>query len=80
MLGYRSQLLAELDEFDTALEIAGQLETLMEGKLAPYVAMVFAKVYHEMGKNSEALKYIDQALALDPRHILAKRLKNELVK
>ena len=51
---------------------------MMSGNQVPYVQMVYAKIYKEKGEDDVALKYIDEALTLDPGHILALRMKKDL--
>lgn len=78
MFGYAAQLKAELKEFDEALIIAKELELKMTEKRAPYVNMVYAKIYKERGDSKLALNHLERALLIDPGHILALRMKKEL--
>ena len=78
MLGYSAQLMAELKRFDEALKITKELEDMMSGNQVPYVQMVYAKIYKETGEYDLALKHIEEALTLDPGHILALRMKKDL--
>ncbi|MEQ9426560.1 MAG: tetratricopeptide repeat protein [Cyclobacteriaceae bacterium] len=78
MFGYTAQLQSELGQFDEALKRAKEFEQLMKNKEAPYVFMVYAKIYKEKGNNDQALDYAQEALKVDPGHILAKRMVNEL--
>ena len=80
MFGYSAQLLSELRRFEEALTVAKQLEQVMADKPAPYVNMVYAKIFKEQGKKEEALKQLNEALTIDPGHILALRMKSELTK
>jgi len=79
MLGYAAQLKSELKEFDESLVIAGKLKSIMRGKDAPYVDMVYAKIYKEKGELDLALQHLDNALVIDPKHIIALRMKKELI-
>ncbi len=75
LFGYAAQLKSELKLFDEAIIIADQLKRRMVGKKAPYVNMLYAKIYSEKGDSKLALQHIKEALAIDPGHLLA--FKNE---
>ena len=78
MQGYKSQLLSELGRYESAREEADRLQEVLDIDQAPYVSMVYAKLHQEKGEIEVALEYVSKALSIDPRHILALRLKEEL--
>ena len=75
ILGFAAQLEAELGNFDKALKMASQLRTNLKNRNVPKPYVVFADLYHKMGKKAEAKTEVEQALNLDPGNIDAQRLK-----
>lgn len=77
LLGYSAHMEAELGNFESALKKADQLSQLFNhGSAKPLV--VLGDIYFQMGDRIKAGQYIDQALAIDPGNIDAKRLKSRI--
>lgn len=74
---YASSLEAELGNYEQALVYANEIVAESEMAAAnPHV--IFADIYFKMDSLQLAKKYIDKALALDPKHIIAQRLKRDI--
>ncbi len=76
---YSASLEAELGNYEKALSYAKEVMAMSETATAnPQV--VFADIYFKMDSLQVAKKYIDKAIALDSKHIIAQGLKNNIEK
>jgi tetratricopeptide (TPR) repeat protein len=74
---YSASLEAELGNYEQALLYANQVLAMSEKGTANPEA-VFADIYFKMDSLHLAKKYIDKAVALDPKHIIAQGLKRTI--
>lgn len=75
ILGFAAEREAELGNFDNALKMAEQLHANLKNNKVPKPHVVFADVFHKMGRKAEAKTEVEQALKLDAGNIDAQRLK-----
>ncbi|WP_299764112.1 hypothetical protein [uncultured Dokdonia sp.] len=77
---YSASLEAELGNYIQALSYANQVLEMSKGETIANPQVVFADVYFKMDSLQLAQKYIDKAVALDPKHIIAQGLKTTIEK
>lgn len=75
---YTALLESELGHFDEALSAANQLNKMLNDTTLPSPYVTFAAIYTEMDSLEKAQKYINQALRLDKKHLIAQGLKKRL--
>lgn len=75
LVGLSATLHAEIDEFDTALEKAKELEKITNDPTIPKPYAVYAYVYFRMKELQLAKTNVDKANQLDPLNLDASRLK-----
>lgn len=75
LLGLTATLHAEIDDFDTALEKAKELEEITNNPTIPKPYAVYAYVYFRMKELQLAKTNVDKANELDPLNLDASRLK-----
>lgn len=78
LMGFQASLEAESGRHEKALEIANELESMIDDKTEPKPWAVFADVYLAMDSLVLAKKYADQAVLLDPRNLDASRLQTRI--
>ena len=76
-IAYKALLQAELGHFTQALENAHALKSL-ESTQFPAIDVLYAQIYHKMDSLQLANTYIEQAIAKDNNHLIARRLKKIL--
>jgi tetratricopeptide (TPR) repeat protein len=78
LVSYKSQLWAELKDFDKANEALVALKTQLSDSNFPIILFTEANLFFEEGKLIQAEKLVNQTLLMDPKHTLAKRLKKQI--
>jgi tetratricopeptide (TPR) repeat protein len=78
LISYKSQLWAELKDFGKAAEALEDLKNSLSGTKVPAISFTEAILNFEKEDWSQAEKFVDQTLFLDPKHTLAKRLKSQI--
>jgi len=78
LLGYRSALLAELQDYEGAMEMAVQLEWELDNAALPKSHTVYANLYFDMDSLAKAKQYADFAYFLDPNNLDASRLRDQI--
>ncbi len=78
LLGVSASMHAELDEFDTALKQAGELEKIVNDSTQPKPYAVYAYIYLQKGDLLLAKTNADKANELDPLNLDASRLKERI--
>ncbi len=79
-INYAASLEAELGNFENALLIANRLSEILNDTTLPEPYMLFAKIYFEMDSIDNAKPYIEKAVELDPKHLIAQGLKKRIFK
>lgn len=77
---YSASLESELGNYKQALLYANQVVAMSKNAPIAGPQVVFADIYFKMDSLQLAKKYIDKAVALDPKHIIAKGLKRNIEK
>lgn len=72
---YTAILNAELDNFEAALSGVRSFESSVQGMLVPQTSMLFASFFFEMDSLDKALHFVNDAIELDPKHLMAHGLK-----
>ena len=75
---YAASLEAELARHDAAEELALAYAKALDDPEAPGLSMLRATLLDARGEVAEALSFAEAAVALDPRHLLAVRLRDKL--
>ena len=78
LISYKSQLWAELKEFEKAEEALEDLKTCLSNTEVPAISFTEAILNFEKGDWSQVEKFVNQTLLADPKHTLAKRLKTQI--
>lgn len=78
LISYKSQLWAELKDFDKAEEALEELKKRLSSSGFPSIAFTEAILNFEMGEWKKAEFLVNQTLSLDSKHTLAKRLKKQI--
>jgi len=79
-VSYPALLEAELGHFDQALAKANRLKEMLADTPLPAPYVVFAEIYDKMGSTKIAQSYINKAVQLDPKHLIALELKKKMEK
>ncbi|MEZ4902881.1 MAG: hypothetical protein R2822_14575 [Spirosomataceae bacterium] len=79
-VSYTATLESELGHFDQALSVANRLKEMLADTTLPAPYVVFAEIYDRMDSLQLAKKYIDKAVQLDPKHLIAQGMKQKLMK
>ncbi|MEM6769175.1 MAG: hypothetical protein AAF597_01210 [Bacteroidota bacterium] len=74
LLGFAATLEAETGNFEEALRLASELESVMTDPLAPKVPAIYADIYLAMDSLERAHDFALKATELDPRNLDASRL------
>ncbi|MFT5891110.1 MAG: tetratricopeptide (TPR) repeat protein [Dokdonia sp.] len=77
---YSASLEAELGNYEQALLYANQVLTMSKNASIANPQAVFADIYFKMDSLQLAKMYIEKAVALDPKHIIAQGLKSNIEK
>lgn len=75
---YQALLLSELKEFELANQALNKLGQMLVEDSSPAYLYTKGNILKNQGKTQEALEIINQCLALDPKHTLARRLQKVL--
>lgn len=78
LLGYRSALLTELEDYEGAMEMALRLERQLDNAALPKTHTVYANLYFDMDSLAKAKQYADFAFFLDPNNLDASRLRDQI--
>lgn len=79
-LSYAAFLESELGNYEKALAKAKQLKQIINNDNAPAIYYTFAQLYLDMDSLDLAKTNIEKAIALDPKHQLAFRVKTKVDK
>lgn len=78
LISYKSQLWAELKDFEKAEEALEDLKNSLSATEVPAISFTEAILNFEKGEWSQSEKFVNQTLLMDPKHTLAKRLKKQI--
>ncbi|MDG1278671.1 MAG: hypothetical protein P8O16_15420 [Algoriphagus sp.] len=78
LISYKSQLWAELKNFDKAEEALKDLKNKLSSNQSPAISFTEAVLNFEKGEWTKAEIFINQTLLMDSKHTLAKRLKKQI--
>jgi tetratricopeptide (TPR) repeat protein len=78
LMGYKAIMLAELEEYDSALVIAHALTLEMEGKGMAKPDAILADIYFKKREYEQAKIHADKANSIDPNNLDASRLKKKI--
>ncbi len=78
MLGYKAIMLAELERYEEALEIAKELAINMKEQLVAKPDAILADIYLKMNDLTVAKIHADRAFEIDPKNLDASRLKQKI--
>lgn len=73
--GYKAVLLAEVDDFETALLEADTLKRILDLNQYPKPNAVFGTIYFKMDSFKKSKVYLDKGYKLDPNNLDISRLK-----
>lgn len=76
---YKSQLWAELKDFEQANKALADLKTQLSDSNSPIISFTAANLLFEEGKFNQAEEIVNQTLLADPKHTLAKRLEKQIL-
>lgn len=77
-ISYEAIMDAELGNFKAALSKADDLSLKLNNPSYSSQHALYADIYHKMDSLVLAKKYIDTAVHLEPKHIIAQRLKKQI--
>jgi tetratricopeptide (TPR) repeat protein len=78
LMGYKAIMLAESEQYDSALVIAKALTQQMEGSRMAKPDAILADIYFKMGELEQAKIHADKANLIDPNNLDASRLKRKI--
>ena len=75
---YAASLNAELGNYDEALAQASGFQTMLDNPGMPEQYVLYAEIYHGLGRLDDARQNVDKALELDPGHLIASGLRSRI--